>query len=363
MGDPMLKLWLASSDINSKEKRYIDENFKNSDELYGLLRKEKNSSPYRKKLDKLLKVYEEVLGNNTLDYLDKSDIGIVCIKDKEYPEMLRKCGCPPYMIFYRGDIQSINKSVNLAVVGSRKSSLYGQNVTDYIMSKLKMYEMRLNVVSGMARGIDSIAHRAAMDNGFTTTAVLGCGIDVIYPRENKKLYEDILKEGGCIISQFPIGTQPLPRNFPIRNSVISGISDVVLVVEGGDRSGTLITAGEALDQGRSVITVPGSIFSETSIASNRLIRDGAYVFTEIQDLVDLLNNSCLYKNNNSEISPKISEKEKILELMSEEPMHIDDIVSSTDIDIKRIYKLLFDMQQKKEILCLSGNFYVKVNKI
>jgi len=228
------------------------------------------------------------------------------------------------------------------------------------VGQLNSYE--INIISGMAKGIDSIAHKAAINNNINTVAVLGSGIDVIYPKENYRLYHEILENGGCIISEFPLGTPPLSRNFPMRNRIISGMCELLIVTEGGEKSGTLITVGAALEQGKNVIAVPGSIFSSESKGTNKLIRDGAYIYTDIEDVLSLLNISRISMDNKSISTVKSKLEEKIYKIIDDNPIHIDKIIKLVDIDINQLYKLLFELQVKEEILCLGGNFYVRINK-
>ena len=188
--------------------------------------------------------------------------------------------------------------------------------------------------------------------------MLGCGLDVVYPRENYKLYHKMF-ECGCVLSEFVPGTKPEHYNFPIRNRIISGLSDLVLIIEAGEKSGSLITAGLALDQGKDVMAVPGSIVSSNSKGSNRLLHDGAHVFTQIEDVFELLNmNYNMVKNQNKPFSDDLHNK--IISVLSDKPQHIDEIINITHIDIKQLYELLFELQLDNQILCLSGNFYVKV---
>lgn len=199
-----------------------------------------------------------------------SDAKLVTVNDPGYPERLRNIPDPPYALFYRGELPAEDETA-VAIVGSRRATAYGREAAAYFANGLA--KCGTWVVGGMARGIDSAAHQAALDAGGKTLGVLGCGIDVVYPPENAQLYQAAVAN-GCLVSEYPMGMKPLGRNFPIRNRVISGFSDAVLVVEAGTHSGTQITVNYAELQGRQIYAVPGSIFSQFSSGTNGLIRSG-----------------------------------------------------------------------------------------
>jgi DNA processing protein len=279
---------------------------------------------------------------------------ITTFNKENYPSKLKLYDDSPVVLYYYGNIDMLNTRTNVSIVGSRKNSIYGTNVTKLISKELSING--INIISGLAKGIDAYAHSTCIENDGFTCAVLGCGIDIIYPKENKILYED-MKNKGVILSEFPPGTQPYAYNFPVRNRIISQLSDLVIIVEAGIKSGSLITANLALEQGIDVMAVPGSIFSEQSKGCNKIIKDGAYPLTSIEDVFELLKTNYLHSGNNSyTLNP--SEK-KIHELINDSPIHIDDIIKIANIDIKQLYEVLFELQLKNEIMCLSGNYYVK----
>lgn len=356
-----LKLWLLNTEISLLNKKYIYITYNSSKELYDEVFYANNSWITESDREKLRRSYGFLENENLLGYIKDNNIGMVIFNEENYPQSLIYYSDCPFGMFFKGDISIINKNKNLSVVGSRNCTRYGSDATDYIIYELRHYE--INIVSGLGRGIDSAAHRSAIKNKLKTVAILGCGINVVYPKENKNLYEQIINEGGCIFSEFPLGTKPLSLNFPIRNRIISGMSDGVLIIEGGEKSGTLITAGAALNQGKDIVVVPGSIFSLESKGTNKLIGDGARIFNNIQDILDLLNIYSVSINNNREISIKNPLESKLCNIINDNPIHIDNIIKLTHIDINQLYKLLFELQAKKEILCLSGNFYVRVNNM
>lgn len=350
-------LWFILLNISNRIKINLIKRFKNTKEIWYYTLNEENTILFNKKID-INKSWDAKRIENLKTFLFKNQVNIVMYKDELYPKRLIPYEDMPCYLFYKGDISKLDKCDNLSVVGSRDCSSYGINVTKIIVKELCNYN--INIISGLAKGIDSYAHSTCIENHGFTCAILGTGIDIVYPRENKKLFNDILRQ-GCIISQFLPGTKPFSYNFPNRNRLISALSKITTVIEAGERSGSLITAGYALEQGNDVIAVPGSVFSKNSIGTNKLIRDGAATFTSMEDLLNLM--GIEYNKTNSYNSRKMSPLEqKIYSILSDSPIHIDDIIKITNVDIRQIYELLFEMQLKDEIMCLSGNFYVKNQK-
>ncbi|WP_026882309.1 DNA-processing protein DprA [Clostridium akagii] len=342
-------LWFILLKANVKIKNNLVKRFKSAKEIWYYTVNEYNEK------NNLLLEGKEI--NSLKNDIIKNNISLVTYFDKEYPSVLRKYDDSPYALFYKGNITSLNDFINVAVVGSRECSPYGSNVARIITKEL--CDCGINIISGFARGIDSNAHLTCIDNNSYTCAVLGCGLDIVYPKENSIMVNGILDKGGCIMSQFVPGTKPLSYNFPIRNRIISALSCVTIVVEAGLKSGSLITASAALEQGKDVMAVPGSIFSKNSIGTNKLIKDGAFPLTSCEDIFELLGID-YNKKHNKQKKVSLVEK-KVYSVISDNPMHIDDIIKVTGVDITQIYELLFEMQLKKEIMCLNGNYYVRVN--
>ncbi len=220
-------------------------------------------------------------------YLSKvyaAGIKVVSMVDREYPANLRQItGCPP-VLYYKGNLLP-GDDLTVAVVGSRNATPYGRQVTEKLVFDL--VKNGLTIISGLARGIDSVAHRAALDSGGRTIAVLGCGVDLVYPPENKKLAEEIAKN-GAVVSEFPLGFPPVQSNFAARNRIISGLSLGVLVTEAAVDSGSMITAGCAAEQGREVFAVPGPITAKTAEGVNNLVKDGVTPVTNVDDILTVL---------------------------------------------------------------------------
>ncbi len=235
------------------------------------------------------KTVENILNRKTMDILDKhlrylqqNQIQIINIQDKEYPSILKEIYDYPISLYVKGNIKLLNYD-SIAIVGSRECSDYGKNSAKYFGYHLA--DKGKCVISGLAKGIDSFAHIGALNANGNTIAVLGNGLDDIYPKENKNLANKIIEKGGAIISEYPLGTKPNKINFPARNRIVSGMCKGVLVVEAKEKSGTLITVDFALEQGRDVFIVPGNINSIYSVGTNRLIKEGASLASCYQDLL------------------------------------------------------------------------------
>jgi len=294
-----------------------------------------------------------------LDNIAKNNIKIVTINDELYPYYLKNIYDPPAVLYYKGEIIENEKAIS--VVGSRKATSYGIETAEKLAYELAC--LGITVVSGMARGIDSSAHEGALKAGSRTIAVLGCGLDVVYPKENKNLMDSIISN-GVVISEYLPGIMPLQRNFPARNRIISGISLGVVVVEAAANSGSLITAEFALEQGRDVFALPGNINRINSEGTNMLIKDGAKLVMGIDDIIDELTLYNLREKNklksiNDQIKFKGLDKEerRIVECLKLEPMYIDVLSGATGLNIKHINSVLTMLELKGIIEQLPGKMY------
>ncbi len=222
-----------------------------------------------------------------LEFMEQNNIDIISIEDKEYPELLRYIYNPPLNLYVRGNKEILNNP-GIGVVGCRDASQYGIKTAQEFAYNLS--KSGFNIISGLARGIDSFAHLGAIKAKEKTVAVLGNGLDIIYPKENIRLAQEILNLNGAIISEYPLGTTPEKMNFPARNRIISGMSNGILVIEAKEKSGSLITTDFALEQGRDVFVVPGSIYSENSVGTNDLIKQGARLVTCWEEIVESFSN-------------------------------------------------------------------------
>ncbi|MBI5732152.1 MAG: DNA-protecting protein DprA [Candidatus Magasanikbacteria bacterium] len=291
--------------------------------------------------------------------LEKNKIKTLTVDDEDYPPLLREIYDPPALLFYKGLMQKNSDSSPLAVVGSRKLSLYGKQVIEEIVSELA--GAGLSIVSGLAWGADSAAHAAALKQGGRTVAVLGSGLDDahIYPSANRRLAIQIIDHGGAMISEFPPGTLPLRHHFPIRNRLISGLTLGTLVVEAAEDSGSLITAKLALEQNREVFGIPGNIFSPLSVGPNNLLKMGAQAITSAQDILDALS---IKKETTLLPLPKIKadneEEALILKTLSREPKHIDSITKEAALASPAVLSSLALMEMRGKVKNLGGMMYV-----
>lgn len=296
-----------------------------------------------------------------LERLEKQKIQFICLRDKEYPLLLSQITNPPIVLFAKGNVEILkqvqNDSKAIAIVGTRHITSYGREITEMFAENLS--QAGLTIVSGMAYGVDGVAHRATLDASGKTIAVLGNGVDLPYPRENRKLYEEILDSGGLIISEYPPGTPPSVGSFPARNRIVAGLSDGVLVTEGAQDSGSLITANFGLAFGRKVFAVPGPITSSLSAAPLRLIEKGAKLVVSPDDVIKELGLKINdLRNDEKKFAGLNSDEKKIVELIENESLHFDEIVRRLKLDPAKVGTLLSIMEIKGLIKNSGGNYSV-----
>lgn len=289
------------------------------------------------------------------DYL-KSEAGVVTLSDERYPYLLKQIYAPPPVLFYLGDLP-MDDDICLAIIGSRRASNYGYQVAEELSRDLAA--QGIHIVSGMARGIDGVCHQHAILAGGKTIAVLGGGVDVIYPREHTKLYRSII-EHGAVLSESPLGAIPAPFNFPLRNRIISGLSRGVLVVEAGEKSGTLITVDHALEQGRDIFAVPGPITSAVSRGTNRLIAQGAAKLTQTaedvwREYLDMP--KPVLSQKQKEERPQLAGEERELLLQMVTPRHFDELLPLSGWPPGKLAALLTMWEIRGLVRQLPGKYY------
>jgi len=298
-----------------------------------------------------------------IERIEAAGVQALTISSPEYPDNLKNIYDPPPFLYVKGRLKPQDQQA-LAVVGSRSSSDYGRKVALDICRE--MAAAGLTVVSGMARGIDSVAHAAALAGKGRTIAVLGCGVDIVYPLENKKLY-DRIAENGAVVSEYSMGVKPNAYNFPARNRIISGLALGVLVVEAGMKSGSLITARMALDQGRDVFAVPGSIYSFKTKGVHSLLRSGAKL---VEGAADIFEELKLGKPQHGNVEPEpeadvIAELEPALQnlygMLQESPVHIDDLIVRSHLPSGQLSSLLLELELGGFVQQLPGKRFAKAH--
>ncbi len=298
-----------------------------------------------------------------LKLIEEYQVEILTLTDSNYPPLLKQIYDPPPLLFIRGNLTEADHKA-IAIVGTRQSSKAGRLFAKKLAYELSEYG--ITIISGLARGIDSSAHRGTLDNPFgRTIAVLGCGVNIIYPADNESLMHDIMKN-GAVISELPLGMKPLWKNFPARNRIISGLSLGTIIIEAGMKSGAMITARCALEQNRDVFAVPGSVHLHNSQGTNYLIQNGAKLVQETRDVIEEIE---IQFNFTPTTSPKLHKKlpplnpneEKVYSTLSNTtPIHIDDLALKTELSITELLTSLTQLELKNLIQQLSGKMFIRL---
>ena len=362
-----LKYWIALSMVEGvgyvSAKKLLAE-FKSPENLFKAGRSE---------LGRIKKIFERgsesiieaissfsdwILVEEEIKAIEKLGFHILKLGDPSYPEGLFNIYNPPLILYVKGEILP-QDSLSVAIVGTRIPDRYGRTVTQRLSGELAA--RGITIVSGMARGIDSIAQEEALKRGGRTIAVLGSGLDVIYPPENDKLYEEIA-HSGAVISEFPLGTGPLGQNFPRRNRVISGLSLGVIVVQASQKSGSLITASFALDQNKEVFAVPGEAGKKLSFGPNWLIKKGAKLVEKAEDVITELG---LALGESADVAPdrqsvldSLTEHEKkVYSVFKTEALHVDEIIKLTEMEPSSVLSVLLSLELNGFIMQLQGKYF------
>ncbi len=317
----------------------------------------------RENIKAILSARSEEATERTIEALMQHHIEVVTLADDHYPQLLKSIIDPPICLYVKGRL--INDEPTVGVVGSRKASGYGISVAKKIASELSRYH--ICVISGMARGIDTAAHVGALSSSGRTIAVFGCGLDIVYPPENKKLMERII-ETGAVISEYPPGVLPAPHHFPIRNRIVSGMSVGILVVEAGEKSGSLITAQLALEQGRDVYALPGNVISINSKGTNKLIQDGAKLVTSVEDILEEVAwfkgfqqtpvfDLESYRNKKMIHESLDGDEQRVVEMLSIEDLQIDEIHQKLSCDLPLLHRVLLSLEMKGLVRREAGGRY------
>ena len=370
--------WIAlnmTPGVGPRAATRLLERFGSPDAVFSATRSELTSMCLKPEtIDSIIKKEFEERATKELEQVKALGGDVLILDDGSYPALLREIDDPPPVLYVKGDWQSCFDQPCIGVVGSRNCSTYGENASEMLSRDLA--SRGITIVSGLARGIDTAAHRGAVRGNGRTVAVMGTGLDNIYPKQNNGLAREILAVGGCLVTQFPLGTPPLPEHFPFRNRIISGLSYGVLIVEASERSGSLITARLAMEQNREVMAVPGNITSGNSFGTNYIIKSGAKLVQQWQDIVTELPSEI-----SARILPPKIEKEtaqtavrqpELLPadmsndertvwtlLNADEPVNIDALLETSGLSFGDLNAALVGMDIRDLIRVLPGKNYAR----
>ena len=352
--------WFANiKGVGNKEKYQIRSSIKCAEELYYMeekgIRDIAGSDKHSKSILASIRNWKL---NEQYELLEKKGVRFVTRINSEYPKRLSEIPASPYALYVKGKLP-LEDTISVAIVGARQCSAYGEYMARTFAETLS--EAGIQIISGMARGIDGISQRAAVQAGGSSFAVLGCGVDICYPRENFNLYQDLQMKGG-ILSEQPIGMQPQKTFFPARNRIISGLADVVLIMEAKEESGSLITADMALEQGKDIYALPGNVTSWLSQGCNRLIKQGAGILLSPEELLKDLG---IFHNKKTEnpLENKIvleSTEKLVYSCLDFEPRSLNQLLEKTKLQISTLLDYLVKLQLKGYVREVSKNYYVKV---
>jgi DNA processing protein len=310
----------------------------------------------RRTLASMIQARQSINLDSLVEEVDKLGAAVLTLDDPDYPALLRELPDAPPVLYVKGALLDADQWA-VAFVGTRRSTVYGRDMTHQLV--IVLVDAGITIVSGLALGIDAAAHKAALDAGGRTIAVLGCGIDMIYPPEHRNLAEAII-ENGALVTEFPPGTPPEGKNFPVRNRTISGLSLGVVVVEAPANSGALLTADQAIEQGRDVFAVPGNVTSKSSLGTNRLIQNGAKLVISADDILDELNLTRTTVETRTQVravAPSNKTEEVLLHHLADEPRHIDDLCQLAGLPITQVSSALAIMELKGIVRRLEGMYY------
>lgn len=359
------EFWLASiCGISDAKKRKLREYMKSAKEAYYIEETELKQMLFLTEADKhtIIQAKKNEDLKRQWEHMKSQGIHMVLYCDDSYPKRLKEITDTPYAVYYKGELPRENQ-ISVAMVGARNCTKYGE--TCAIRFAQRLAECGVQIISGLARGIDGSSQRGALMGNGKTFAVLGCGVDICYPREHIGLYMDILEHGGGILSELPPGSRPFPFHFPRRNRIISGLSDRVLVMEAKEKSGSLITADAALEQGKDVWALPGPIDSELSKGCNRLISQGAGILTSPENLLEDLKipavDFCGNQRENHRETKKMLETDEnmVYSSVGLYPKSVEELLKETKLPAAELVGLLAALEIKGYIQEISKNYYIK----
>ncbi|MGL4607808.1 MAG: DNA-processing protein DprA [Eubacteriaceae bacterium] len=363
MNSKMFWHWFAGLEKITTQQKTALLKIKNSPkEIFDMGEKELSSCGYfKKETIEYIETHKNLdEAKKSVEFCNKEGIVLITILDHEYPNDLKDLYLPPVYLFAKGDIGLLGNPLKFGVVGSRNPTLQGEK-NSFNFSK-GLSQLGFTMISGLATGIDAACHCGSISENGSTIGVLGTGIDIRYPRTNEKLY-DQMEEKGLLITEFNLGEKPLPYHFPLRNRIISGLSQGVLIIEAKKKSGSLITANCALDQGKNVYVIPGEINKSHSFGGNQLLKDGAKLVTEINDILEdfvIPGEELTPKNNRSESTrDKLeftdSEEKEIYDMIEKGYSNIDEIALISGREIKKVNCILTLLEIKEYVTVKYGN--------
>ncbi len=363
----MYECWLAEiRGISDRKKRMLRKAFGTGKAVYDRTGACSASMDFftKKDIEILRQAKQQISPEEVRRAQERLGIRFIPFFSEEYPEKISKTADPPYALYVKGSLPPPGRKA-VAIVGARRCTPYGEAMALEYGEELARFGAV--VISGMARGIDGAGQRGALNGGGATYAVLGCGADVCYPREHAGLYADILKSGG-ILSELPPGAPPLPVHFPRRNRIISALSDVILVMEAEERSGSLITADLALEQGRDVYALPGLATSPMSRGCHRLIAQGAGILLSPRELIEELDiqivKLCKNKEKSKEENKKVLEttENMVYSCLGLLPQSVSELVAATELSAQELLRILAYLEIKGLVREVSKNYYIKARK-
>ncbi|MCM8785817.1 MAG: DNA-processing protein DprA [Candidatus Omnitrophica bacterium] len=349
--------WLALNFINisyQKLQKLFNE-LKNIEEIFKLDTKKLVEFGLSKNIAEKIKRWEELPLKEEIKYIENEGINILTIKDPNYPFLLKEIYDPPILFYFKGNI-NFNNIIPIAIVGTRTPSVYGIKMAEKFAFELSQFGF--TIVSGLARGIDTAAHTGALRANGKTIGIMGSGFKNFYPPENRKLGKDIIKN-GAVITEYPSFTLPEKYNFPKRNRIISGLCKGVIIIEAGPKSGALITANFALEQGRDVFALPGRVDTLYSKGTNQLLKEGAILIENTNDILEALNIKVKEQKQTKKKIETLTEEEKLIIKILEQPLNVDEILSISKIEPKILLSLLTQLHMKGLIEELPGKIYRK----
>lgn len=352
-------IWLNSKGVSNRGIGKLREYFSDLREIFST---NKNIIDYRDlnygSFKKIPKAIDKIEIEEYLNKLKQDNINIITILDENYPEKLKDIYDKPQVLYQKGSFLE-EDNLSIGIVGSRKTTPYGRWACERFTKELT--NLGITIISGIALGIDTIAHNTAIKQGGRTIGVIGSGIDTVYPKSNKDLYKRII-DNGAVITEFPLNTAPLAYNFPQRNRIISGLSSGVIVVEAKEKSGSLITAHHSIEQGKDVFAIPGNINSIYSKGTNKLIQDGAIPLLDIDDILNEIYEFKILKEKENEeklLDIELSDTEKkIIEVIKEGPTHCDTIVNKTGMNISTVTSVITILELKGLIIESTSRTYI-----